>query len=630
MVVQHNIASMNANRYYNINNSGLSKSLEKLSSGYQINRAGDNAAGLAVSEKMRSQIGGLTQGVKNAQDGISMIQTYEGALTETDAILQRMKTLADQSANGTYQNEVDREAIQLEFNQLNDELDQIADTDFNGVVMLNGGQMADGLKAVDGKFDYANRTRDAKQLSANDINKVDYQIFDDKTTTTGLKTKADDVWKAISNNTWDRSDLTKDQGPESVDITLKYDTSDSTNPWKVDNATNGANKDTITVTKTANGGFSLTAGTVKFANVVLDATELVNGDTITLTLNNPYAGISAPTNAGAIVTDTSKYTEDGGAASSKAKDINLAVAVDTGLTDAKMTESAKKILDAFDGASIDVAYASEKEHSAADTKVTYTLSDGTKATLAATGVDGSTKLTLKDGTEYSVKSDAGVLTVYEGDNNGTALLTLTLGSHGGTGDKSAGTISYKIGVEYKNYDTSKLPTIEVKAPDASNVSEPDAYAQATAPLTYTDHLTLQAGARTKDSVDFTFKYDSEGLGDLKANMNCSSRTDGLGTKDLSLLTQKDANKAIDKIDNAINKVSMVRATFGATQNRLEHKIDNMNVTKENITSAESRIRDTDVSEEMANFTKNQILSQASQSMLAQANSLPQNVLQLLG
>ncbi|MDY2848405.1 MAG: flagellin, partial [Oscillospiraceae bacterium] len=106
--------------------------------------------------------------------------------------------------------------------------------------------------------------------------------------------------------------------------------------------------------------------------------------------------------------------------------------------------------------------------------------------------------------------------------------------------------------------------------------------------------------------------------------------DGLGTKDLSLLTQKDANYAIDRIDNAINKVSMVRATFGATQNRLEHKIDNMNVTKENITSAESRIRDTDVSEEMANFTKNQILSQASQSMLAQANSLPQNVLQLLG
>ena len=112
-------------------------------------------------------------------------------------------------------------------------------------------------------------------------------------------------------------------------------------------------------------------------------------------------------------------------------------------------------------------------------------------------------------------------------------------------------------------------------------------------------------------------------------MNCSARADGLGTADLSLLTASDANAAIDKIDNAINKVSMVRATFGATQNRLEHKIDNMNVTIENLTSAESRIRDTNMAEEMMNFTKNQILSQASQSMLAQANQLPQSVLQLL-
>ena len=114
MVVQHNISAMNANRLFGINNSGLSKSLEKLSSGYAINRAGDNAAGLAVSEKMRAQISGLTQASKNAEDGISMVQTFEGALTETDSILQRMRTLAVQSANGTYQDDVDREAIQLE------------------------------------------------------------------------------------------------------------------------------------------------------------------------------------------------------------------------------------------------------------------------------------------------------------------------------------------------------------------------------------------------------------------------------------------------------------------------------------------------------------------------------------
>ena len=166
MVVQHNLTAINANRYFGINNTKLSKSLEKLSSGYAINRAGDNAAGLAVSEKMRAQISGINQGVKNAQDGISMVQTFEGALTETDSILQRMRTLATQSANGTYQNDVDREAIQLEYDQLNDELNQIADTDFNGVVVLNGGEMADGLKAVNGEFNYADAKRDAQQVGS--------------------------------------------------------------------------------------------------------------------------------------------------------------------------------------------------------------------------------------------------------------------------------------------------------------------------------------------------------------------------------------------------------------------------------------------------------------------------------
>ena len=148
MVVQHNMNALNAYNKLNANVAGLKKSSEKLSSGYRINRAGDDAAGLAISEKMRSQIRGLNQAVRNSQDGINMIQTYEGAAQESHSILQRMKELASEASNGTYQNEVDRDAIQLEFNQLNDELNQIADTDFNGVVMLNGGVMADGNKAV--------------------------------------------------------------------------------------------------------------------------------------------------------------------------------------------------------------------------------------------------------------------------------------------------------------------------------------------------------------------------------------------------------------------------------------------------------------------------------------------------
>jgi flagellin len=162
-----------------------------------------------------------------------------------------------------------------------------------------------------------------------------------------------------------------------------------------------------------------------------------------------------------------------------------------------------------------------------------------------------------------------------------------------------------------------------------NVSVPNAYTGARINLIYTSTVVLQAGGRSKDSVNFTFYYTSDGLGGLSCNMNVSSRTGGLGTMNLTVSTQAGANYAMDQIDFAINKVSLVRATFGAIQNRLEHKIANLNVTMENLTAAESRIRDTDMAKEMMDFTKNQILSQASQSMLAQANMLPQSVLNLL-
>jgi flagellin-like hook-associated protein FlgL len=152
MVIKHNIAAENAARYLGKNTGKLSKSLEKLSSGYKINRAGDNAAGLAVSEKMRTQIAGIKQAVSNAQDGISMVQTFEGALEETHQILNRIKTLATQSANGTYSDDTDRAAIELEYEQLVKELDDIADTDFNGLSVLNNDGAAKIIPGED-RFD---------------------------------------------------------------------------------------------------------------------------------------------------------------------------------------------------------------------------------------------------------------------------------------------------------------------------------------------------------------------------------------------------------------------------------------------------------------------------------------------
>jgi flagellin len=640
MVVQHNISAINANRYYGINNSKLSKSLEKLSSGYAINRAGDNAAGLAVSEKMRAQIAGINQGVTNAQDGISMIQTFEGALTETDSILQRMKTLATQSANGTYDNDVDRVAIQSEFDQLNDELNQIADTDYNGVIVLNGGTMADGTKAVNGTFNYTDGTRLAKQLGSADIKMLDSQEIDDMDTQYGT-TAADTAWNDLFGA--DRTDSTVTDGPDSFEVTLQYNS--STNEWSVTKATNGAKLDELTdttsVTSTDNGGFTLQTKTsgVQLANVVLDKSSLVNGDTITLKINNPATGTTTPSNGGATVADDSGFKEGGaptaltdaaapadstgtaadagkGAVISKA-DADLAIDVNT---DATMTEDVSKLFEMLNSATVETKYDSSKATAKGD--MTIKFADSSTADLVN---DGNTTTLVVGDTTFTVASAADGITIKNGSET-LVKLSMTEQSNTTANAGSSGTMLFNIQIDESSYDPSTGPSVEV-VEDSSNVSVSNSNNAATVNLTYADNITLQVGARTKDSVNFTLNYTSTGIGDLKADLDCTAN--GLGTANLSLATQEDANAAIDKIGDAINKVSMVRGTFGAIQNRLEHKIDNLNTTSENLTDAESRIRDTDMAEEMMNFTKNQILAQASQSMLAQANQLPQGVLSLL-
>ena len=565
MVVQHNMTAINANRYFGINNTKLSKSLEKLSSGYAINRAGDNAAGLAVSEKMRAQIAGIDQGVKNAQDGISMVQTFEGALTETDSILQRMRTLATQSANGTYQDDVDREAIQLEFDQLNDELNQISDTDFNGVIVLNGGQMSDGTKADGtGKIDYSTATRQPQQLGTagnfvTGIGKDGYTGQDKETVTFTASIDED------GNVTWDAGDA----------------------------------KGTLTM-NTKNGGFAYNGATVH-----VDTTKVVAGDTITIEFN---PATDAKSQTSEVVGSTTTADAEIGIGTFTKAELSITADVVT----------SKELADAVN--SLDGLTINTTTTAGANPTVTTTVNGKTNTEL-------TTGVALND--KVFAKINAGKIELFAGsDANGTKIGEIAAATvTGGDATKTkAGNYTTVWNISKSSYTPAKTADIKVIEPDAK-VSQSDSNSASTATLTYKNNVTLQVGARTKDSVNFTFAYESNGLGELKADMDCSAR--GLGTDKLSLATQEDANAAIDKIDNALNKVSMVRGTFGAVQNRLEHKIDNLNTTSENLTSAESRIRDTDMASEMMNFTKNQILAQASQSMLAQANQLPQGVLSLL-
>ena len=410
MRIQHNIMAMNAYRNYNNNTSALSKNLEKLSSGYKINRAGDDAAGLAISEKMRAQITGLKAASKNVKDGVSLVKTAEGALQEVHDMLNRMDYLATQSANGTYDNEVDRLNLQKEVNSLRSEIDRIADSsNFNGKKLLDGSM--DGLK------------------------------------TTNFKAAAD-----------------TNSNKAAIDLSIAHDKQISVGGAKVDL-------------------------TVKFGAVGADAAS---------------ATLKASGELEIKLQQNKTYT-------------------------------AAEIQDLIAHANID----------AVKDKLSADESADLNQVLADVKVSG--KDTTTSATDTAVNDATG-----------------TVDQNRKTGEK----------------------------------------------------LTLQIG----DTAD-RFNKMKVNVGDMHAK--------ALGIDTLTIADQEGAAKAIQSIKDAINTVSSTRGDLGAIQNRLEHTQNNLSVMTENIQDAESTIRDTDVADEMMAYTKNNILIQSAQAMLAQANQVPQGVLQLL-
>ena len=409
MVVQHNLSAMNANRMLNVTTSAQSKSTEKLSSGYKINRAADDAAGLSISEKMRKQIKGLTQASSNAQDGVSAVQTAEGALTEVHSMLQRMNELAVQSSNGT-NSQTDRKAIQDEIDQLTSEIDRVSETTkFNETYLLKG-----------------------------DATKTDTAYF----------------------------------------MESKY---------------------------------------------------------------NVTSGIYAEGSAAEITTaaDLEKAIKDG-----------------------------KKLYTA--------AYNKDNNPQTADK-------------IAVKGKDYAyvTKLYDKNGKEVSAQN------IQDSKNaDGTAADNYYT-SNAGLAGKNA-----------------KPPTnMEIKKDAAKDFTK---------------------GYEVNGSISFNLHVGADSADDNKIAVKIESMSaKGIGVYGLKVDTEDDATAAIDRIAEAVQKVSSQRSTLGAAQNRLEHTIANLDNVVENTTSAESRIRDTDMAQEMVNYSKNNILAQAGQSMLAQANQSNQGVLSLL-
>ena len=495
MVVRSNIMALNANRQLGMNNSQVSKSLEKLSSGYKINRAGDDASGLAISEKMKAQIKGLETASTNSQDGISLVQTAEGALTEVHDMLNRMVELAGKAANGTIDSETDRAALQDEMNSLLDEIDRIAEsTDFNGIKLLNG-------------------------------------------------------------------DL-------------------ATNTVKLGNINLGTGNASTTVAATA----ATTTQTIA-------------------------AGAAAPAKL------TVEYTDANGKLQSVTVDYTGTVAADTNVTamrDALKANSELSALFDIGGTGADITFTAK---TAGEGGVKVTNITSTDAKKDAVG-----NLAFKDGTDAYEKVTGGANGIKAGDKvtvNGTVYEFVA-----NAGDKvtTEGAVAVLVGADNNASAANLNKALES---EGITVSVDNAQDLLFKPMSNGKGLSLQIGA-TGDAYN-------------KVTINVGNMSSkGLGIdnlRNIGIMSQDAASAALDQIkngaDSAINTVSSVRAELGAMQNRLEHTINNLDVAAENMQSANSQIRDTDMAKEMMEYTKKNVLTQAAQAMLAQANQQPQSILQLL-
>lgn len=557
MVVQHNLNAINANNKMNINVSGTKKATEKLSSGYQINRAGDNAAGLAISEKMRSQIRGLSQATKNANDGISLIQTAEGGLNETHSILQRMRELAVQSANGTYQDDTDREAIQLEVDALKSEIDRIASsTEYNGMKLLDGSLGG----TTTGTTDFG--ARYGVLISANTV--------------------VDGANKKLKEN-----------------LSLEGAT-----------LTSSVNGVTVTLADTASG--------VGGENAQWDAA----GTTLTINLKAGQSYSQSQIND--LIKNATMAKADAAGTPQASTPADVELKLKSGVFTFQKAETFKT--------SAGVRAASD------DTDLVEYLINGTDQN------DGYAD-TIKF-TSNNYGEDTRKLKIATDVAAGKEWVATTTANNEGTGIKDGEfTLHLATGVEYTEEDIQNLlkqagldytvTLTDSKTPDGDKsfyaqkvVAEADATAIEIGKTTA--GAGLGSDKLTGTGKGLTFQIGANGVEDQRVTLSVgdmSSTSIGVGGADVS--TQDAANKAIDMVDAAVKTVSMQRAGLGALQNRLEYTVNNLTTTNENLTAAESQIRDTDMATEMINYTKNNILQQASQAMLAQANQQPQAILQLL-
>ena len=562
MVVQHNMSAMNANRMLSGVSSAQSKSTEKLSSGYRINRAADDAAGLSISEKMRGQIRGLNQASTNAQDGISLIQTAEGALNESHSILQRMRELSVQAANGT-ETDDDREAVQNEIEQLQSELTRISDTtEFNTMKLLDGSLGSKSATSTGAKLDGASiATFSATTMTSNSI----------KTDLSGLAGSTITDTFEIDGNTfnvdWSKGDAKDFLSKYSVDLFAMTDAQTKSFATDLETLLNNAAKEAGvkgTVTVKANA----TAGKVDIKS---------NNDGEDSSFG--FVGTTATT-----VTQGAADTDSFGAVLlSGQSDANKANTVDATMKVNSTIANGSSFTMTINGTEVKATTTAAINEGDTLKSAATQLQTDIQTAVGKYNAAMGTNLTATDFT-VTANKDGSLSVEYSGDEE----ITFSFGEYTDSTTGTTGTTASKLGLTNKTSGSS----------------------------TSNKGITLQIGANEGQTMNFT-------LDEMSADAL------GVAGKNVDLSTQASAQKATTAIDAAIKKVSAARGQMGAVQNRLEHTINNLDTASENLQTAESRIRDTDMAEEMVNYSKNSILAQAGQSMLAQANQANQGVLTLL-
>ncbi len=690
MVVRTNTMALNAYRQLGMNNSAVAKSLEKLSSGFRINRAGDDAAGLAISEKMKAQITGLETASANAQDGISLIQTAEGNLSEVHSMLNRMVELATKSANGTY-TVTERQALQDEVDSLLSEIDRISKSaNFNGTKLLDGTMglnskafsIGNSTPYTDGKLDASKylvadtaANKGTSALHYGDSVAMEVPSFKVDLADLGIKL----------------GDVAATTGKAAFDITIagkKFSTGD---------ITVGADKtasdivDAI-IAKTDN---FVAAANAPASGVFVDIEgalfKVSDGGT---SLNFTYAGLTAnKTNAAA----TDEFDAD------TAKAINEKIGSTVIVENTKL-EGANKVTGAGYHNTTEVKAAVAKQDAGRGgfdvtldkdlVKVGNTIEfDGKTFTFTKLPDDGSKKISdgyaddgiiyidtnaditkqIEDAVEqlshkttdnFAIQAKDGATIHFEQTvtsfNNGAGKVYKTyekltegfkvngVASNAKTELSIADNGSIKAG-DSLNID-GKTYTFVEKAGDLKDSNATEVVIGDTANATASNLATATGGTSDGNKVTVTAATKDDvapvviggglvlQIGDTADNFNKMSvavanmSAKGLGLDGLrtsGIMSEASASDSIAKIKDAINTVSSARASMGALQNRLEHTINNLDVAVENLSAANSRIRDTDMAKEMMNYTKMNVLVQSAQAMLAQANQQPQSVLQLL-